>query len=356
MKPLRKVPTRYLVLLCDWLEKQGVDPLALLHGAGIDPVTFDRPDATLEPAAMEAFVANACHLSGRGDLGFELGRLIKMTSHDLLGYGMLSCRNFDEVLRLVARHYHLMTETFTLAYRRDPDGVGEAVYTPALAMPRPVFHFYLEALAVAHDNQLRPMLPSGPEYTYDIYVSMPLPAHLSRYQALIPPARFHFGEGLPPGIRVVMPPEVLEHPLPLADDRVVKAIDKRCRDLPPRPASSRQDWVGYLRMVLRHAEGDVPTLESIAQMNCVSPRTIERHLRRENLSFRGLLHQARFERACELLENPLASVANIAQRLGFSDAANFSRAFRRAIGATPTAYRQRAREAATGATPALSTP
>jgi AraC-like DNA-binding protein len=32
----------------------------------------------------------------------------------------------------------------------------------------------------------------------------------------------------------------------------------------------------------------------------------------------------------------------IAQRLGFSDAANFSRAFRRAIGVSPAAYRQRA--------------
>jgi AraC-like DNA-binding protein len=130
--------------------------------------------------------------------------------------------------------------------------------------------------------------------------------------------------------------------LPFADTSMVKEIDKRCGDLAQRPRGTGQDWVEYLRMMLRQAEGQAPTLESIASSNRVSPRTIDRYLRRENLSFRELLHQVRFERACELLQDPHATVAQIAQRLGFSDAANFSRAFRRAVGSTPTAYRQRA--------------
>lgn len=339
MKGLRRVPVRYLTLLCDWLRDQGTDIAALLHAAGIDAGKFDHPGGVLGPGEMEAFVATASRVSGRGDLGFELGRLIKMTSHDLLGYGMLSCRDFDEVFRLVSRHYHLMTETFTLCYRRDAAGVGEAVYTPALTMPRQVLHFYLEALSVAHDNQLRPMLPPGPDYAYDIYVSMPPPSHLGRYLALAP-TRFHFSENFVPGIRVVMPGAVVEQALPMADTRVVREIDKRCAELAHRPRSSTQDWVAYLRMMLREAEGDVPSLESIARNNHVSSRTIERYLRQENMSFRQLMNQARFERACELLDNPLMTVAHIAHRLGFSDAANFSRAFRRAMGTSPSAYRR----------------
>lgn len=340
MKGLRRVPVRYMILLCDWLRGQDVDIAALLLATGIDARKFDSPNGVLGPGEMEAFVATASRLTGRGDLGFELGRLIKMTSHDLLGYGMLSCRDFDEVLRLASRHYHLMNETFTLRYQRDTAGVGEAVYTPALTMPRQMLHFYLEALSVTHDNHLRPMLPGGPDYAYDIYVSMPPPAHLGRYLALMP-TRFHFSEDFLPGIRVVMPPAVVEHALPMADIRVVKEIDKRCADLAHRPRSGTQDWVAYLRMMLRDAEGEVPSLESIALSNHVSARTIERYLRQENVSFRQLLNQARFERACELLDNPLTTVAHIAQRLGFSDAANFSRAFRRAIGITPTVYRRR---------------
>jgi transcriptional regulator GlxA family with amidase domain len=134
---------------------------------------------------------------------------------------------------------------------------------------------------------------------------------------------------------------VLEHILPFADVHVVKDIDKRCSDLAHRPRSANMDWVEYLRMMFLQVEGEPPTLESIARTNRVSPRTIDRHLRRENVSFRELLHQVRLERACELLQNSSATVAQIALQLGFSDAANFSRAFRRAIGISPAAYRER---------------
>jgi AraC-like DNA-binding protein len=330
-------------LLCDSLREQGVNIASLLHMAGIDAEKFERRDASLEPAEMESFVGTARRLTGRDDLGFELGRAVKMTSHHLLGYGMLSCRNFDEVLRLTARHYHLMIETFSLWYRRIPAGAGEAIYTPTLTMSRELLHFYLEALAVAHDNQLRQMLPSTMGAVWDIHISMPPPAHLARYVALAP-TRYHFDEGALPGVRVVMSAAVLDHPLPLVDARMVEEIDMRCRDMSPRLRNMSQSWVEYLRMMLRHVEGEAPTLERIAQMNQVSPRTIERHLQRENVSFRELLLQARIERACELLRTSPMPVAQIAQRLGFSDAANFSRAFQRAIGATPTAYRQSARE------------
>lgn len=48
----------------------------------------------------------------------------------------------------------------------------------------------------------------------------------------------------------------------------------------------------------------------------------------------------RFEGACELLASQDATVARVALALGFSDAANFSRAFRRTFGMSPTQYQQ----------------
>ncbi len=337
----RRVPVRYLHLLCDALREQGVDITALLRVAAIDAAKFNQRDASLDPAEMEAFIAGARLLTGREDLGFELGRRIQMTSHDLLGYGMLSCRNLDEVLRLVARHYHLMTETFTLRYQRVPGGIGEAIYTPTLRMSSALLRFYLESLAVSHDNQMRQMVPA--DAGWDIYLSMPRPAHIARYLALTP-SRFHFEQGALPGVRVVMSAEVLDHPWPLVNPRMVEEIDMLCRDMAPRLRNGSQTWAEYLRMMLRHIEGEAPTLEQIARVNQVSPRTIERYLRQEKVSFRALLQQARLERARELLQGSRIPVAQIALRLGFSDATNFSRAFRRALGITPAAFRQRAEQ------------
>jgi AraC-like DNA-binding protein len=336
--PAKRVPVRYFALLRDALQAQGVDCARLLQMAHIEPERFEQHDATLLPREVEDFVAAARRLTGRTDLGFELGRLIKMTSHDLLGLGMLSCRNFDELLRLVSRHYHLMVETFTLSYRRTP-AQGEAVYTPATAMPLEALRFYYEAIALSHQNQMALML--GPGLSYDLHLAMPEPPHVERYRALAP-VRFHFDERALPGVRAVMGAELLDRLLPLADARALQQIDERCRTLGQRPPPADEGgWGDYVKMMLREARGEFITLDELAQRVNVSARTIDRHLKKENLQFRDLSQQVRFERACELLAAPGATVAQVALNLGFSDAANFSRAFRRVMGQSPSEFAQR---------------
>jgi AraC-like DNA-binding protein len=340
----RRVPTRYLMPLIDQLRRQGVDVGQLLRMAGLTPTHFEVRDGTLKPIEFESFIASARRLTGRTDLGFEAGRLVQQTSHELLGYGMLSCRSIDEVLRLVARHYHLMIETFELRYRRVGKGPGEATYTPATSMPLETLHFYLEMLAMAHCNQARLFLGADLS-AYDVHLSMPEPAHVDRYRSLAP-VRFHFDPRGLPGLRVVMGAELLDRPLPMANARLVEDIDERCAAIGQRPPSSDEGWGDYVKMMLRQAHGELVTLDDLARHVSLSARTIDRHLKKEGLQFRDLAQQVRFERACELLVAPAATVAQVAADLGFSDAANFSRAFRRVVGVAPGEYQRRGATAA----------
>lgn len=335
--PAKRVPVRYLALLHDQLRAQGIDTARLLRMAGIDAARFEQREATLVPEQVEGFIASARQLSGRTDLGFEVGRQIKMTSHDLLGLGMLSCCNLDEVLRLVSRHYHLMTETFALRYRRTAAS-GEALYTPTMAMPLEMFRTYCEALAIAHQNQVM-LLVGADAPTYDIHLSMPEPPHVARYR-LLSSARFHFDERATPGVRVVMGSDLLDHSLPLADARLAQRIDERCSALGPRPPMGDAGWGDHVKTMLREARGELVTLDELARRMNVSARTIDRRLKQENLQFRDLSQQVRFERACELLGATRATVAHVALNLGFSDAGSFSRAFRRVMGVSPSEYQQ----------------
>jgi AraC-like DNA-binding protein len=52
-----------------------------------------------------------------------------------------------------------------------------------------------------------------------------------------------------------------------------------------------------------------------------------------------LLDEARQERACRLLRETDTPIHAIAERLGFADASNFSRCFRRWCGVTPRDFR-----------------
>jgi AraC-like DNA-binding protein len=329
------VPARYFVLLRDELAAQGVDTTRLLRLAHLEPAHFEQQDARLQPAQVNDLVVAMRQLTGRTDLGFELGRLIKLNSHDILGYGLISCRNLDHVMQLASRYYHVMNELFTMTYRRRGQ-LGQVVFSPVIAMPLEILRFFFEVIALSVQNQVQMLL--GPEVTgYDIRLSMPPPPHHSRYFAL-GPARFEFDASAVPGVTVLMDDGLLSKPLPMWAPHVVRQVEERCgpRVRPPGPG---EQWGEFVVMMLREAQGQQLTLDALARRMQVSVRTIDRCLKRENLQFRDLANKVRIETACRMLISGEATVNKVALRLGFTEPANFSRAFRRFTGLTPSAYR-----------------
>jgi AraC-like DNA-binding protein len=79
----------------------------------------------------------------------------------------------------------------------------------------------------------------------------------------------------------------------------------------------------------------------MARILNLSPRTLERRLAQEGGSFRAYARAARHARACELLRAGRLGITQIAYQLGYGDAANFTRAFRREAGCSPSEFRQR---------------
>jgi AraC-like DNA-binding protein len=72
----------------------------------------------------------------------------------------------------------------------------------------------------------------------------------------------------------------------------------------------------------------------------MSVRTLQRQLKHHGLKFNDLLNQAKFEHAKQMLNRPEVSIKAVAQSLGYSDSAHFTRAFRRWSGLAPTAFRK----------------
>ena len=101
-------------------------------------------------------------------------------------------------------------------------------------------------------------------------------------------------------------------------------------------------WGDYVTMLLRELRGEQVTLEDIAVRMSVSPRTIRRNLKKEQLQFRDLSQQVRINQARELLAQQGITVSCVAEQLGFSDTANFTRSFRRYCGQTPSEFQRAA--------------
>lgn len=97
----------------------------------------------------------------------------------------------------------------------------------------------------------------------------------------------------------------------------------------------------HVSAMLRSHSLPLPTLGEIAESLHVSERTLNRRLQYEETSFRELRGQAIDRLARQYLEETDLSVEAIAALLGYQDAANFRRAFRKRMGLTPGQFRNK---------------
>lgn len=111
-----------------------------------------------------------------------------------------------------------------------------------------------------------------------------------------------------------------------------------------RESAPSTDMSGSLRQVIailmKHKRC---RLHDVADAVGLNPRTLQRHLSDSRLEFSEALAHVRFETALKMMGDPGLGVFDIAEELGYADPTNFTRAFRRWTGMSPTKYRRLAR-------------
>lgn len=82
-----------------------------------------------------------------------------------------------------------------------------------------------------------------------------------------------------------------------------------------------------------------PSLAIVAEAAGMSIRTFQRRLEDSHLNYSQLVEQVRFEQATQLLQDSTNKLIDIAFDLGYTDPANFSKAFKRWTGISPREFR-----------------
>lgn len=108
-----------------------------------------------------------------------------------------------------------------------------------------------------------------------------------------------------------------------------------------RQTAPAQDFVGSLKQTIRalFPQG-YPDITLAAEVAGTSKRKLQRQLAEVDVSYSRLVERVRYEEATELLKQPELKLIEIAAELGYTDAANFTRAFKRWAGMSPREFRQ----------------
>jgi len=326
----RSLPAGPALQLVRLVKRWNVGAERLLRGLGLREELLEEPRARLPVEVVRELLVRARELTGEPGLGFYLGLDKRITSYGYLGFAAMSSATVREALELTVRFVPAQTGAF--AVRLDVEGERAALAIALQAdfgSAEDVFLFN----AVVSLWQMGSAL-TGKELRGLTELTIPEPRYYQRFVELLPDVRFGQAEN-----RLVFDASLLALPLVSADRAALRLAREQC-EAALDALISDSGLVQRVRGLVARA-GDAPgTLAQVAAALNVSPRTLKRRLAAHGVSFTELLAEARRDAAVRLLSASSLSVDAIAQRLGYSTAPNFIRAFRRWTGRTPSAFRR----------------
>lgn len=333
-------PASHALALTELVQRWRVTPIALLEPLGLREEDLLAPDARVTVEDFVALVERARALTGEPGLGYYLGVQMRVSAHGYLGFAAMTSATLREAIELAARF--APTRSTAMALRVQESERTAAVVLEERADFGSARDVLVSALMVGLWKIGNALTERTLEGTADFAYAEP--EYFTRFAHLAP--RVRFGQ---PANRLVFDRALLDTPIPMADPAAQRLAREQCE----RELAALGGGGGLVERVRAMIAAATPasddearalgTLEGVARALHVSPRTLKRRLAAEGAAYSAILAQVQRDAALLLLRDPERSVEQVAESLGYSDVANFTRAFRRWTGVTPGAYRRSGR-------------
>ena len=325
------VSAEYLALLLDVLSRRGVPTETLLADTRIEPGCWRDPQARITAQDFEVVATRAMALSGEPWLGWELGASMTLSSHGFLGYAAMCSATLGEALELAVKYFRTRSTLVQLEAFTDGDmAVMQINELLALGDLAPLI---MESLFSSFHFMGEKLVP-GLDVIGELRFSYPEPDYFARMRPVMPvPVYFDCAYN-----QMRFPVERMQYPLQFADPRLARMAADQCEQemasikLPP-------PLLGQVRRIILGGGGRFPGVEEVAGELHMSSRTLKRKLQQLGTSYQEVLDGLRKGLAVEYLTQSEKTVDEIAMTLGYSDASNFARAFRRWTARSPSDYR-----------------
>ncbi|MCG6888769.1 MAG: AraC family transcriptional regulator [Gammaproteobacteria bacterium] len=324
----------WVLLIARAIDSYGCDSKELFARAGLDHAKLRDPLARFPAAAVLKLWPIAVETTQDPGFGLTVASFWHPTTLHALGYSWLASNNLEEAFDCAVRYTRIVNtaaqgvvavETSADSYRviinsvkfnpNPNDASVDAVLAMLLIMCRAAYggNFKLQQVTFQHDA----------------------PASHRRFDDLFQaPVLFSQPENM-----LLIDPEIIREPLATANPELVRINDRVVTDY-----LAQLDH-GDLGMRVRsklieHLPGGHISEADIASSINVSQRSLQRKLREQGMSFTQLVESTRRELGLQYVRDPQYSFNEVAFLLGFTEPANFSRAFKRWYDKSPSQFRQ----------------
>lgn len=335
------LPAIYLHLVQQVLSARGMNSRQLLVESGLDPDSLLQEENRIPLSTAAVFMHRVIIESREPGLGFLLAEELRLPLHGPLGRAVMSSDNLREVLEMMTRFIALRMPLLQVSNYREG---RYAVIEFNIDGPAVLSEFVLDAISVGCVHMGEQII-SVDARDHFIERKASEPACFARFSNHLP-ARVHFERRRN---ALLFPVEWLDYPVRFSDSEVAQVSRAQCEQT-LNQLSRDQGLRPRVRRIITTSHPFPPRLGQVAQSLFMSERTLKRHLQGEGATYQEVVDEVRLERAEKLLTTTRLSLGQISDALGYADAANFTRAFKRWTGVSPSAFR---RESAMGKAPAM---
>ena len=325
-----------LAALFDELARQGHRSDEILRNVNLPDKEVHSPKARISLKQLMIACKNAIRLSSDRHLPFRVGTSIHISTYGMYGFAILCCPDFRKAMDFAARYHALAAPLATINFN-EKNGLASWTIEPNVhaATDPQLYRFITEMQIGIHISLMRDIMgsafaPHEIALTYPDARDFGLPVDQVGCDI-----RFTSATN-----QIVFQSSWLNRIASLGNQTTYPTIVALCDDLLD-DLELRIGIAGKIRALLLRDIANPPTFATVSKLVGANERSLRRQLQQQGLSFRGLLDELRTQIALKYLRTTKLSNDDIALALGFSDAANFRRAFHRWTNKAPSEIRGR---------------
>ncbi|MGI9592928.1 MAG: AraC family transcriptional regulator ligand-binding domain-containing protein [Myxococcota bacterium] len=329
------MPAAYFRLFLRRFGRTPAQAEALLSGTGIAPsqALAAEPDDSVQLWQQLRQLQNLTRVAP-ASWALDLGAALQGSAHGALGAATATAPDLGQALAVLERFGHVRAPYFRLqgAKAGARHTVSVEMQLPLeIELARPV----LELLLLSFQSLIESAL-GEPMVDARFQVVFAAPAYAERYgEVLHAPVVFDA-----PVTMLSIPAEWLRLPCPFAD-AAQHQVGRMALEAAERALQGPDFIVAQVERIFEGCSGAPPSADEVAARLHLSRRTLVRRLAARGASFRDLADGYQRRRAEQLLSDGSLTIAEVGDRLGYTDPANFGRAVRRWFGRSASTLRRR---------------
>ena len=334
---MARMPTDYAIVMHRFALTSGVD---ILEGLPVSRADLEARDFI--PFDLHEELLRRFHYHHPDpEWGFRLGSLFSMGTHGPAGFGAMSASTIRNGLAFMGRYFQ--TRTCYADCRLEYHNHDLRVIFDLVPRATPQIHRHCETISFIWQTYIESAGASATSTTW--HFPYDPPDHSGIYEKWLH-GKVQFNSK---AFQLDVPHAVGEVPSPFRNDAAFKSTTSQCEailmEVSAEPLIEKVRGILASRIERRVMESipitDVPSADEVAAHLQVSRRTLIRQLKDAGTSFQSIKDELRRQHLSILLASDDLKLAEVADRLGYAEPANFTRSCKRMLGQTPADVRRR---------------